>query len=279
MFEVKKSILKDIYKKRDLWSRKYDFGHLLVIGGSKQYSGSPAFNALAALRSGVDLVTVISPERAANIVASFSPDMIAYPLQGDYLNKSHLGELKKFTERKNVVVIGGGLGRETETMETILEYLKEINIPCVIDADAIHAVATNKEVLKGKKFVITPHSQEFKVLTGIELNTDVKDRIIAVKESAMNLGTTILLKGHVDVISNGTETAINNYGSPYMSKGGCGDTLAGICGALIARGVDPFNAACAAAYINGKAGAIGGKKLRESLTASDLINSIPRAIR
>jgi len=279
MIEVKNSILKKVYRKREPWARKYDFGNLLVIGGSKQYSGSPAFNALAALRAGVDLVTIVAPERAANIIASFTPDLIAYPLEGDYLSKKHLPELLRFTQNKTAAVTGGGLCREREILETVIEYLKNIDIPCVIDADAIHALALDKAVVKNKKFVITPHSYEFKMLSGIEVSTNLSERIKAIKMAAEGLKTTILLKGHVDVISDGKKTALNRTGSPYMTKGGCGDTLAGICGAILARGIDTFTAACASAYINGKAGEIAGKKLGESLTATDLINSIPEVIR
>lgn len=276
---VNSSILKKIYRKREPWTRKYDFGSLLVIGGSKQYSGSPAFNALAALRAGVDLVTIVAPERAANIIASFSPDLIAYPLEGDYLNKKHLPELLKFTRNKTAVVIGGGLCREREILEAVIEYLKNIDIPAVIDADAIHAVALDKTVVKNKKFLLTPHTHEFKILSGIEVTSNLKERIKAVKETAENLKTTILLKGHVDIISNGKETVVNRTGCPYMSKGGMGDTLTGICGALLARKIDVYTAACASAYINGKAGEIAGKKLGESAIAADLINSIPEVIR
>jgi len=279
MVEVKKSILKKIYRKRDRWTHKYDFGHLLVIGGSKQYSGSPALNALAALRAGVDLVTIVAPERAANIIASFQPDLIAYPLKGDYLNRKHLPELFEFSKNKTAVVIGGGLCREKATIKTVTEYLRKIKIPCVIDADAIHAVATKMEVIGNKNFVITPHSHEFYVLSGIKIGKDLKERIRIVSNVALGLKTTILLKGHVDIISNGIKTALNKTGSPYMTKGGMGDTLAGICGTLLARGNDTFTAAQAAAYINGKAGEIASKRLKESVLASDLIDSIPEAIK
>jgi len=278
MIEIKKSILRKIYKKRDPWSHKYHFGHLLVIGGSKNYSGSPTFNALAALRSGVDLVTVVAPERAANIVASFLPDLIAYPLKGDYLNKKHLPQLLKFTKNKTAVSIGGGLCREKKILEVVIKYLKRINIPAVIDADAIHAVAKDKKIVKNKNFVLTPHSWEFYILSGKKVSTNLKERIKTVKETAKKLKTTILLKGHVDVISNGKKVALNRSGSPYMTKGGMGDTLTGICGALLARGNDTFTSACASAYINGRAGEIASKKLKESVIASDLINVIPEAI-
>jgi len=276
--EIKSNILKKIYKRRKAWSHKYNFGHLLVIGGSKHYSGSPAFNALAALRAGVDLVTVVAPERAANIIASFSPDLIAYPLKGDNLCKKHLAELLKLSHGKSAVVIGGGLLREKEVFEVVEEYLKRIGIPCVIDADAIHAVARNRKILRGREFVLTPHAHEFLVLSGIQVSNSLEQRIRVVKKVATELKVTILLKGHVDVISDGKRIALNRTGSPYMTKGGMGDTLAGICGALLARGVNCFDAACAAAYINGKAGELASKKYGESLIASDLIEEIGRVI-
>ncbi len=279
---INKSILKKVYKKREPWSHKYDFGHLLMMGGSKQYTGSPALvalSAMAALRSGVDLVTIVAPERAANIAASFSPDLIAYPLKGDYLSKKHLPELLKFSKNKTAVVIGNGLGREKETLKTIIKYLKNISIPAVIDADAIHAVAMDKKIVRNKKFIITPHSREFEVLSGIKLTTNLNERIKSVKNVASELKTTILLKGHVDVVSDEKKVALNRTGCPLMSKGGMGDTLAGICGALLARDVDTFTAACASAYINGKAGEIASKKLGEGVTATDLINSITEVIK
>ena len=277
--EVRESILKEIYFKRKEWCKKYDFGSLLVIGGSKNYSGSPAFNALAALRAGVDLVTVLAPERAANIIASFSPDLIAYPLRGDYIEEGHLEELMEFTQNKTAVVIGGGLTRKENVLRTVLKYLEEVEIPVVIDADAIHAVARRKSVLEGKNFVLTPHSFEFKVLSGVYPSINLKERIEIVEKVAKELKTTILLKGHFDVISNGEKTALNKTGSPLMTKGGLGDTLAGILGAYLARGNDVFISACAAAYLNGKAGELAAEKYSESLIASDLIKEIPNTVR
>jgi len=275
---VSKSILKQVYKKRKPWSRKYDFGHLLVIGGSKQYSGSPTFNALAALRAGVDLVTIVAPERAADIIASFKPDLIAFPLKGDYFIKEHLEEVLQLAKNKDAVVIGGGMTRRPEVSEFILEFLKRNKLPTVIDADAIHALAINKKIIKGRPAIITPHSGEFSVLFGKKIGTDLNERVKSTGVLAKELQTTILLKGHFDVISDGKKTAINKTGSPYMTKGGCGDALAGICGAYLARGLDPFTSACAAAFVNGKAGELASKKFGESMLASDLIEEIPNVI-
>ena len=287
MIQITKKILKEIYKPRPAGGRKYDFGLLLVIGGSEFYSGSPALSALAAFRVGVDMVKIIAPKRAADIIASFKPDLAAYPLPGDWLQKEHLATLLSMTESakavshsKVAVVIGGGAGRSEETQEVILEYLSQISVPAVIDADAIHALAKNPTVIAGKPFLITPHTYEFFALTKKEVyQLSDQDKIKIVQQEAARLGTTILLKGAMDIISDGKEVALNQTGSPLMSKGGTGDTLAGICGALLARGVDLFTAAQAGAYINGLAGELAVKKFGESLMATDLIEAIPEVIK
>jgi len=261
MVQVTKNILKNIYKARPADVRKYDYGLLIVIGGSEFYSGSPALAALAAFRAGVDMVRIIAPKRAADIIASFKPDLAAYPLEGNYLNKSHLSTLLSMTESakavargNTAVVIGGGMGRSEEVQEAILEYLSQVSVPTVIDADAIHAVGKKPEIALGKPFLFTPHTYEFFVLTGKEIyKLPFEEKIKMVQEEATRLQTTILLKGPTDIISDGKEIALNKTGSPYLTTGGCGDTLAGICGALMARGIDPFTTAQAAAYINGKA--------------------------
>lgn len=287
MIEVNKKILKEVYKSRPGAVKKYDFGLLMVIGGSEFYSGSPALSALAAMKAGVDMVRIIAPKRAADIIASFRPDLAAFPLKGDWLQKEHLATLISMTESakavsygKTAVVIGGGAGRTQETQEVILEYLSEISVPVVIDADAIHAIAKNPKIISGKPFLITPHTYEFFVLTGKEVyKLPDEEKIKIVKEESARLNTTILLKGKIDIISDGKEVALNKTGSPFMSKGGTGDTLAGICGAFLARNNDLFVSAQAGAYINGMAGQVAAGKLEESMTATDLIEAIPQAIR
>ena len=287
MIEVNEEILKKVYQIRSPDVHKYNFGLLLVIGGSQFYSGSPALNALAGFRAGVDMVQIIAPSRAANIIASFSPNLAAYPLPGSYLEKKDVPILfsmaraaEEVADGKVAIVIGGGIGRSEETQEAVLEFLSQINLPVVIDADAIYAIARAPEIMKEKNILLTPHSYEFFILTQENLKSvKEEERIKIVKEAASNLKTNILLKGKVDIISNGKEVTLNKTGNPYLTVGGTGDTLAGIAGALIARGIDIFTAACAAAYINGLAGEIAAKKLGESLMATDLIEAIPEAIK
>lgn len=288
MKEVSKQILKEIFKERPkgTYFRKYDFGLLLVIGGGEFYSGSPALSAMAALKTGCDMTRIISPKRAADIIASFSPDLAAYPLEGKWLEEKHLPTLLSMTEsakavsRGNVaVVIGGGAGRSEETKETILKYLSEIDIPAVIDATAIHALGENPEIIKGKPFLITPHTYEFFVLTKREIyKLSHEEKQKAVKEEAERLEITILLKEKPDIVSNGKEIVLNKTGTPYMSVGGTGDVLAGVCGALIARGVNPFLAAQAGVFIVCKAGEMAAERLKEGLLATDVIEAIPQVL-
>jgi len=285
--EINRDIIKNIYKKRPSEVKKYDFGFLLVIGGSESYSGSPALSALAAFKSGVDMVRIIAPKRAADIIASFSPNLATYPLEGDWLTIKHLSTLLSMTEsakiisnNKTAVVIGGGAGRSAETQAAILEYLSKTELPAVIDADAIHALGKKPEVVSGKNFLITPHSYEFYILTGKEVfKLSEEEKIKVVETEAARLKTTILLKGPTDIISNGKDTALGKTGSPFMTKGGTGDTLAGIAGALIARGISVFEAGQAAAFINGTAGELAARKFGESLMATDLIDMIPEVIK
>jgi len=286
MIEVTKDILKKIYKPRPRDSKKYDFGLLIVIGGSDFYSGSPALSAMAAFKTGVDMVRIIAPKRAADIIASFSPNLVAYPLEGKWLERKHLATLISMTESakavargNTAVVIGGGIGRSEETKRAILEYLVAVQVPVVIDADAIYALGEKPEIISGKPFLVTPHTYEFFVLTEKEVyKLPEEEKIKMVCQEAARLKTTILLKGPTDIISNGKEVALNRTGSPLLTVGGTGDTLAGVAGALMARGLSPLEAGQAAIYINGLAGELAGKKLGESLTATDLIEEIPNVL-
>jgi NAD(P)H-hydrate epimerase len=269
---------KKIYVKRNPWAHKGQFGNVLIVGGSKRYSGSPVFNAMGALRSGADLITIIGYKRAMDIAASFAPDIITYPLDTE-LESKHIPTVLTLSRGFDSLIIGGGLNRSKKTYQAIRKIIKKIDLPMVIDAEAIRAVAENPKVLANKKAIITPHTREFKVLTGQVVKPEIKDRQAKVKEAAKKLGAVILLKGHIDVISEGEKVGLNKTGSAFMTKGGFGDTLAGITGALLARGIEPFTAAQTAAYINGKAGEMAAKKFGEGVIASDIFEFIPKVIK
>ena len=158
--DITKAFVKKLLPPRPDWSRKGDNGRLLVIAGSRTYTGSPALVALSAIRSGCDWVDVFSPKRSADTVATFSPDLITHPQRGDFLNSWHLNDAFFLSKRDSAIVIGNGLGRRKETEIFITEFLKKTEKPCVIDADAIHAIA-KKEFLLKPQFILTPNGYEF----------------------------------------------------------------------------------------------------------------------
>ncbi|PJA01653.1 NAD(P)H-hydrate dehydratase, partial [bacterium (Candidatus Gribaldobacteria) CG_4_10_14_0_2_um_filter_41_16] len=285
--KINKDILKQVYLPRPSESHKYDFGLLLVVGGGDFYTGSPALAAMAAFRAGVDMTHILAPKRAADIIAGFSPNLAAYPFKGKIFGNDDLPTLLAFTEsaqsvagEKTAVVLGGGMGRSSETKKAILAYLQQTKIKAVIDADGIHAVSENLDAIRGRNFIFTPHSYEFLTLTGRDIReAKLEEKIIVVQEEAKKFGGIIILKGATDIISNGFETVIDQGGSPFMTVGGTGDTLAGIAGSLLAQGCDPFLAAQAASFINGKAGELAATKFGPAMLATDLIEEIANVIK
>lgn len=271
--------MRGMNKRRKPWVHKGDYGYVLIIGGSKKYSGSPIFNAISALRAGADLITIAAPQRAADIAASFSPDMITFPLTGDHLKSSHIKEILKISDRFDSLIIGGGLGLHNDTKKAVIKIILEINLPMVIDADAIKVLGNNQNIVKGKQVILTPNTPEFEMLIGQKISNQVKERKNKVKELASKLGVVVLLKGHVDIISDGKKLVLSRSGSAYMTKGGFGDTLAGIAGSLLAQGYKPFEAAKLAAKINGQAGEMACRRYGAGVLASDIFEYIAQVIK
>lgn len=278
MIENINQMITSFYPQRNLWVHKGDFGYVLVVAGSQKYSGSPIFNAMGALRAGADIVVLRGHPRAMDIAARYSPDIITEPFSTDF-NSEVVSEILEMIPRFQSVVVGCGLPRTEETFSAIRALVEKNELPLVLDAEAIRAVAGHTEILKDKKIVLTPNSEEFRILTGEEVSRDEQGRKEKVEKWARELGVIILLKGHVDIISDGVRTYMNNTGSVFMTKGGFGDVLAGILGALLARSGDLFETACVAAYINGRAGTLAGDTYGEGVLASDSFEFIPLAIK
>ena len=272
---LNEKIIKTIYKKRDNWSHKGNFGKVLIIGGSDEYTGSPAIVALSAMRAGADLTKIIAPRRAADICAGFSPEIITSALDCDKLNSSAFHTVKEESEKYNVIAIGNGIETGYEQGLLVNKILKEIDKKMIVDADAIKMADVN---LLGKNMVLTPNSNEFSILFKEEPSKDLEKRIKQVYEKARQFNTTILLKGHVDIISNGEKTFINKANSVYMTKGGTGDSLSGICAAMVCYDSDVAEAAGAAAFVNGYSGRTAAKLERESFSTMHLIDNIGKTI-
>lgn len=248
-------------------SHKGDSGRILVIGGGP-YTGAPALSAMAALRAGADIVTVAAPRSVAGTIASFSPNMIVRPLTSDRLCMADLEILKSLIPRHDVVVIGMGLGRDAETLEAVSQILPLCD-RVVIDADALQPDMP----LKG---IVTPHAGEFRRISGVDLPKG-RERIEVVRRFARDRKLVVLLKGRMDIITDGEIVRGNTTGNPGMTVGGTGDVLAGITGAFYAR-ADAMRAASAAAFVNGRAGDLVYREKDFGMVATDLIDKIPEAM-
>jgi NAD(P)H-hydrate epimerase len=266
------------YPKPDKDSHKGDNGRLLIIGGGP-YTGAPALAGLAAYRIGVDLVHIASPKKTYKIIASYSPNFIVHKLGEDVLVPKDMELLKSLMERIDAVIIGPGLGEHPDTKKAVCKFIEECPKPLVIDADAIKPVADNIDVLKKHKGILTPHSGEFKELSGEAVNSDLEKRAEQLKSFAKKTGFTILLKGDKDIVSDGEHVKFNVTGNQSMTVGGTGDVLAGLAGGMLSKGVSPFASARIAAFTNGAAGDLTFEELGYSLMSTDLIEKIPMVLK
>jgi len=260
--------LKEFYPSRPNDARKGDFGRVIVCGGSDRYAGCLALSSLAALRAGADLTIVVAPKRAADIVAGYSSDLITVPCDLSYPDPNIAIEL---LENADALVVGCGVTRIPESHRALVDIIQRCKTPMVLDAEALHALATNAESIKGKKALLTPNVGEYQILSGRPWPATADAKRTAVKTLAKQYLATVIVKGAPDLISDGEQIYIDPRGSPYMTKGGYGDLLAGVAGAHLARGRTPFDAARIAAFIVGRAGELAAAKFGESTLASDVL--------
>jgi len=269
-----------VVRSRPAEAHKGDFGRLLVVGGSEVFSGAPALVALSALRAGVDLTYIAAPERTAYAISSMAPDLITVKLEGGHLNPHNAAVIRRYLGASTAVVMGPGLGLHKETKDAvarIIEMIREEGIPLLLDADGLKAFADSKRKI-GSPLVLTPHAGEYRLLTGKKPPTDFWKQMEDVRKTARKLKAVILLKGHVDVISDGERVKVNFSGNPGMTVGGTGDILSGVVGAFLAQGADPFEAAVAGAFINGAAGDFVQSEKGYHMVPTDIIDWIPRVI-
>ncbi len=267
--------VKKLIPKRRGPSHKGEHGVLVIIGGSSRYSGAPALAGLSALRSGVDLAIVCSPEETAKIIRGYSPDLIVISLPCTDLDKNSVNLIVQELQKATAVAIGPGLGTSPHTKEAVRELLiKMPEIPAVIDADALKILAESKDLLR-KNFVLTPHAGEFKILTGEELGEDVKERAEAVERFSKEMGCTVVLKGHVDIIAGDGKVYANKTGNPGMTVGGTGDVLTGVIGSFLAQGLRPLDASLVGTFVVGRAGDLCLAEKGYWFTATDVVGKIP----
>ncbi len=282
-FELWKSYRAFLPKRHDNM-HKGDCGKVLVIAGSTGMVGAACLTSRAAMRSGSGLVTLALPECILTSAASQLCEVMTMPLP---CHDGHISGAAKtaITDRLggcDVCAIGPGLSASGDTFEIVSTVLS-CDTPCVIDADALGALASDTSILKNKacKTVITPHSGEMARLMGSSIEEVEKNREKSALEFAKEYDTIVVLKGHKTVVAapNG-EFHINPTGNDGMASGGMGDVLTGIIASFIGQGVEPLGAAILGTFLHGFAGDIAAEEIGKfGLLASDVINKLPYAIK
>jgi NAD(P)H-hydrate epimerase len=220
---------------------------------------------------------VAAPEKTAYAISSLSPDLITIKLKGDHLNPDNVSVLENYVKIVDAVAMGPGLGLHPETrkaVKMVVDAVEKAGKPLLLDADGLKAFASFKRKLK-VPLVLTPHAGEYAILTGKRPATGLREKAIEVQKAASKLNAVVLLKGSVDVISDGNRVKLNLTGNPGMTVGGTGDVLSGVVTALLAQKADPFEAAVAGAFVNGAAGDFVFEERGAHMVASDLIDWIP----
>tara|TARA_R110002096_G_scaffold4569_26_gene21758 strand:- start:1141 stop:1962 length:822 start_codon:yes stop_codon:yes gene_type:complete len=254
-------------------AHKGTFGKLLVVAGSAGMLGAAVLCARAATRSGVGLVRVGLPEPLLSLLPLSVPEATTFVAMA--------GNVKQQLADADAVVIGPGLTSNAPTMSLVQAVLQHSKVPVVVDADALNVLAPlAKSLACQAPLVLTPHPGEAARLLGTSTALVQADREAAISALCQQSGALVVLKGKGTLVSDARRCFTNSTGNPGMASGGSGDVLSGLLGALLARGLDPFDAACLAVHVHGRAGDVARDALGENgMVASDIIDGIAQELR
>ena len=261
-------------------AHKGDFGRILLLCGSRGYTGAAALAAIGALRSGAGLVYLGVPESIYAIEAVKLTEPIVFPLpdeDGKFSDKA-LSEIMKLLPKMDVVLIGPGLGQSEGTLAVTRTVLKEFQGPVVLDADGINVLKSHMDIVRERTSptILTPHAGEFARIGG----KIGQDRAACAMEYAKEYGCILLLKGTGTIITDGAVCYRNPTGNPGMAVGGSGDVLAGIIVSLLGQGIEPLSAAACGAWLHGAAGDICAKEIGQyGMLPTDMLEVLPRLMK
>lgn len=265
---------------RNPWGHKGNFGKLLLLCGSRGYTGAAFFAAMGALRAGAGLVFLGVPESIYGIEAVKLNEPVIFPLPdaGGRLSADAVPEILTRLPQMDAVLVGPGLGQSEGTLAVVRAVLEKAECPVVVDADGINVLSAHRDLLRGRKLptILTPHDGEFARLGGVI----GEDRMAAAAALAEELGCVVLLKGHETCITDGTDGYLNPTGNPGMAVGGSGDVLAGVITALLGAGLPPLEAAACGAWLHGAAGDRCAAELGQyGMLPTDMLSALPRLMK
>lgn len=261
-------------------THKGDYGKILLICGSKNYTGAAALSALGALRSGAGVVYLAVPESiyAIEAIKLLEPVVMSFPDKDGMFSETAVSQILSLIPKMDAVLIGPGIGVSDGTLTVVKSVLQNADCPVVVDADGINLISKHKHILRDRiaPTILTPHDGEFRRLGGmISAN-----RVECASLLAQDLGCIVLLKGHRTVITDGLRCYVNHTGNAGMATGGSGDVLAGIIVSLLGQGLDPLKAAACGAWLHGRAGDLCAEEIGQyGMLPQDMVNVLPRLLR
>ncbi len=265
-------------------SHKGDYGHVLLVAGSVGKSGAAVLAARAAVRSGAGLVTVAAPLEIVHTVDGASLESMTAPLpqtETGGLAPDAVRRVDELSVGKTVLAVGPGLGQDAATFAAVQQVVSQCELPLVLDADGLNALAAERRVLKERKAetVLTPHPGELGRLLGLTPGEVQSDRIRAVRQGAAEFGAIVVLKGYQTLVGTPDGTVfVNPTGNPGMASGGTGDVLTGLVAGLMSQRYEALSAALLGVFLHGLAGDLAAEgRGQPALAAGDLLSSLPGA--
>jgi NAD(P)H-hydrate epimerase len=265
-------------------STKFSSGQVAIAGASRGLTGAVQMSSLAAIRAGAGYATVAVPAELEPIFEAAQPEVMSVGCPGGdgCLAPASLKAVLRTFERAAAGVLGPGMGRDPGSVELARDAAAAIEAPLVIDADGLNAFAGEIKLIAGRKAptILTPHAGELGRLLDRPSGEIAAHRLASAREAALAAGAVVVLKGDDTIVTDGERVAVNALSSPALATAGTGDVLSGITAALLARGLDPFAAACAAVLAHARAGRDAAARIgaAESVIAGDVIGSIPFGI-
>lgn len=272
--------VQSLLPERDPWGHKGTFGKILLLCGSRGFTGAAYLAAMGALRSGAGLVFLGVPESIYAIEAVKLNEPVVFPLpeEDGKLSGQALAEISQRLPQMDAVLIGCGLGQSAGTFAVVKAVLETASCPVVVDADGINLLSGHRDILRRRQHatILTPHDGEFARMGG----PVGKDRMESAAQLATDWNSFVLLKGHETCITDGQVGYINSTGNPGMAVGGSGDVLAGIITALLGQGIAPLEAAACGAWLHGAAGDLCAKELGQyGMLPTDMLLRLPRLLK
>ena len=265
---------------RGAGSTKFTSGQVVIVGGSRGLTGAVCLSALGAIRSGAGYATVAVPADLESIfeVKLTEAMSLGCASRDGRLRPAASEQILGATERAACVVLGSGMGREQGTQRLAQELTQRIEAPLVLDADGLNAHAGRIESLASRQapLILTPHAGEMARLLQTDSDAIEARRLESAREAATRSGGIVLLKGDDTIVTDGERIAIKSISSPQLATAGTGDVLTGVIAAMVARGLEPFAATCAAAVAHARAARDAGERIGDdSVIAGDVIDSLP----